>query len=194
MTRTARIGLVLLAASFAGAVAPAGGQAQPIEVPTHQAMSGVELTLTMSDRATDSVLTRSTTRSGTNAPHPVRIGTTVVVCFTASRSGFITLWSVDDNDLPTRVYPNRWSHENGDDMAGAPVAEGLRYCLGDDSRFNFTVGGRTGATYQLSLNWTPAENDALPSNAYVQIGPRSRSVTEREARFAATHLSYSPTD
>lgn len=189
-----RIGLALLAGTLAGAAAPERSWAQAVEVPTHQPMSGVELTLELSERGTDRVVTRATTRSASTDARQLRIGSEVVVCVTASRSGYITLWGVDENDHPTRVYPNRFSHENGEEMTGAPVTEGMRYCLGDDSRFNFTVGGRPGSTYQLSLNWTPVENDALPSDAYVQIGPRTRSASEQQARFAATHLSYSPTD
>ncbi|MCC5989052.1 MAG: DUF4384 domain-containing protein [Pararhodobacter sp.] len=191
---TGRIGHAVLVVALAGGAGAECSWAQTVEVPTHQAMSGVELTLTMSERGTDRILTRATTRSASTDAHQLRIGSEVVICFTASRSGYITLWSVDENDRPTRVYPNRFSHEDGEEMAGAPVAEGMRYCLGDDSRFNFTVGGRAGSTYQLSLNWTPVEDDALPSDAYVQIGPRTRSASEEHARFAATHLSYSPTD
>lgn len=183
----------LLAGVLAITATVAPGRAEVVEIPTHQAMAGVELSLEIRELESSRSLTTATTRSATSAPHPIRLGTAVVVCFTASRSGFITLWSVDDAGNPVRIYPNPHSHDDGDSMRGAPVAEGMRYCLGDDDRFGFTVGGQTGENYQLSLNWTPLEDDALPADAYVQIGPRSRSA-EHEARFAATHLSYSPID
>lgn len=183
-------GPALAAALFAGGPA----LAQTVEVPTHQAMSGVELTLSVSELGSGRVLQRSTTRSASDGPVGLQLGTAVVVCFTASREGWITLWSVDEFDRPTRIFPNRLSHDGGDTMAGAPVAANERTCLGDDARFSFTVGGQAGATYQLSLNWTPQADDALPADAYVQIGPRARSVSEGDARFAATHIVYSPTD
>ena len=167
--------------------------AQTVEVPTHQPMAGVELTLTMNEKASGRSLVSSTTRSASVDPPRLEIGTEVVVCFTASRSGYITLWSVDDLDLPTRIYPNEFSHSAGAAKTAAPVAEGVQYCLGKEG-FSFTVGGQKGEAYQISLNWTPNVEDALPADAYVQIGPRSRSVGERDARFAATHLSYIPTD
>ena len=189
MKRAIRHGLVVLA----GALAGGAGQAQTVEVPTHQAMTGVELTLTMTDRETGRALVRSTTRSATVEPLQIRLGTTVVVCFTASQTGWITLWSVDEQDRPARIYPNRFSHQDGENLTGAPVAEGVRYCLGDDARYNFTVAGRAGTLYDLSLNWTPSESNALPADAYVQIGARS-TIPEGAARFAATHLSYTPTD
>ncbi len=190
MKRVHRLGLVLLASSLVGGA----GQAQTVEVPTHQAMSGVELTLTMTERGSGRELDRSTTRSALTEPLRLRTGTAVVVCFTASQTGWITLWSVDDQDRPTRIFPNRFSHQDGETMTGAPVTEGMRYCLGDDARFSFTVAGEAGMTYQLSLNWTPAENNALSADAYVQIGARTVPTPEREARFAATHLSYTPTE
>ena len=188
----ARLALLAGVAIAAGTAGP--GWAQSVEVPTHQAMNGVELNLEMRERASGRTLMAATTRSASTAPHEFRIGTAVVVCFTATSSGYVTLWSVDENDHPTRIYPNRLSHPDGETMAGAPVAEGMRYCLGDDDRFSLGVGGRPGTSYQLSLNWTPLAEDALPADAYVQIGPRSRSVREGEARFAATHLQYTAID
>lgn len=185
-----RVCLALAATLFV--IGPA--HAQSVEIPTHQAMRDVELTLTLSEFGSGRVLQRATTRSASEGPVGLRRGTAVVVCLTASREGWITLWSVDDLDRPTRIFPNRLSHEGGESLAGAPVAANERICLGDDPRFSFSVGGQTGATYQLSLNWTPQAADALPADAYVQIGPRARSASEGDARFAATHVLYSPTD
>lgn len=190
MNRVVFMGLALLAGSFLGGAA----RAQAVLIPTQQAMSGVELTLSMSERGSGRSLARATTRSADDGPLSLQAGTAVVICFTANRSGWVTLWSVDDLDRPVRIYPNRLSHENGETISAAQVAEGERYCLGEDASYSFVVGGQTGATYQLSLNWTPTETDALPASAYVQIGPRSRTDAEHQARFAATHLSYSPRD
>ena len=189
-----RLATPILAGILASGAAFAPVLADPVEIPTHQAMAGVELSLEMSELDSGRSLTMATTRSASAGPHPIRLGTAVVVCFTASQSGFITLWSVDENNVPARIYPNQLSHDDGDQLPGAPVAEGMRYCLGDDGRFRFSVGGTTGETYQLSLNWTPLEEDALPADAYVQIRGVRSAEPETSARFAATHLSYSPTN
>jgi len=82
-----------------------------------------------------------------------KIGDTVELCFSASRTGYVTLWDVGTSGRVARIFPNQ--HSDSRAMA-TQVNGGQRYCAGKDGdAFAFEVGGPIGRD-ELYIVWTAA--------------------------------------
>ena len=69
----------------------------------------------------------------------VRVGQRVLVCFTASESGYVTVWSRDaEGNTPVRIYPNEFVAETADEVA-VLVDGAAGTCIGDDDGFRLEV-------------------------------------------------------
>ena len=87
-----------------------------------------------------------------------KIGSTVSVCFQASKTGYATLWNISTAGEVARVFPNQFS-KNG---ATAQIQAEKQYCAGTSGDpFRFRVDGPAG-TEDLYLLWT-ARPDLQPT-------------------------------
>ncbi|MBP2230044.1 hypothetical protein J2847_003347 [Azospirillum agricola] len=85
----------------------------------------------------------------------LREGTETRICFSASQSGYVTLWNVGTSGRVARIFPYT------DDGQPVPVKGGQRYCAGDASASHaFRVNPPYGAEDSY-LVWTRAP-DAQP--------------------------------
>lgn len=89
-----------------------------------------------------------------------RIGSTVAICFQASRAGFATLWNISTGNEVTRIFPNPYQTS----VAATRVDANRRNCAGvSGDPFRFRVDGPPG-TEDLYLLWT-ARPDLQPSGS-----------------------------
>ncbi|HYZ63521.1 MAG TPA: caspase family protein [Acetobacteraceae bacterium] len=119
-----------------------------------------------------------------------RIGSTVSICFEASRAGYATLWNIATNNTVTRVFPNRF----GQPGAAAQVEAARRYCAGSSGDpFRFRVDGPAG-TEDLYLLWTtrpelqPAGSDY--ADAAALVGDMRRLAGANANDWGSTKLTY----
>lgn len=79
-----------------------------------------------------------------------RIGSTVSICFQASKPGYVTLWDISTDGQVVRVFPNQYSKVG----PAAQIEGGHKYCAGTSGDpFRFRVDGPAGFE-DLYLLWT----------------------------------------
>ncbi|QCG93085.1 DUF4384 domain-containing protein (plasmid) [Azospirillum sp. TSA2s] len=80
-----------------------------------------------------------------------KIGEMVELCFSASRTGYVTVWDVGTSGRVARIFPNQHA---GTAASATQVNGGQRYCAGTDGDpFAFEVSGPTGQD-ELYIVWT----------------------------------------
>lgn len=119
-----------------------------------------------------------------------RIGSTVSICFQASRQGYATLWNISTNNKVNRIFPNAY----GQAGAAAAVEGGRRYCAGvSGDAFRFRVDGPPG-TEDLYLLWTtrpelqPGAADY--ANAEALVGDMRRVGAANPNDWGASKVTY----
>lgn len=167
----------------------------PVDVPPQQPYHGVELNLELRSHSHRS-LSRTTTRQSVTHEQPaVIIGDKVVVCFRATRSGYVTLWNRRHNRPEGVIYPNSMSHRRGTERmhepgaTAAPVEAGRQYCIGaPPDEFALSVGGPPGE-WEVYLHWSPTLDTALGPDDYPVVGQGARrSATASD--HAGTTIRY----
>lgn len=156
--------------------------------------AGTELQLIMTS------LTAAGSRSMSDY-EPIKVGDKVQVCFLASQSGYITLWSHDAEGGVARVLPNQYT-EGGTARAAVPISGGERHCISDAG---LSVEGQEGGEPRkwwfevreplgqadLYLHWTADESQQLPDDSFVDIDELSRAVGRNaNGDFVSTWFSY----
>ena len=116
----------------------------------------------------------------------VRIGERVVICFTVSQGGYVTLWSRDaEGNTPARIYPNEYAAETADDR-GAVVLGDAETCIGDDDGFRLEVALPLGEA-ALYLHYTREAGEQFDEDAYPQV----RGTRDPDDRpYASRYLTY----
>lgn len=183
--RAARPVALALAIGLAGAGAGAGEQPEPskrtrsVLVKPDQEFGAVELDMRFQ---TAGRRERTTVRSG----DAVAVGERVVICFTSSAAGWVTVWSRDAaGNVPVRIYPNEYAGATADDVA-APVEAGAETCLGDGDGFRLEVGPPTGEA-EVYLHYTREASEQFDETAFPQI----RTTRDPDSRpYASRHLQY----
>lgn len=187
--------LVLGSALFGVSPAETQTRSVPVDVPPQQPYHGVELNLELRSH-THRALSRATTRQSASGEAPeLAIGDRVVVCFQATRSGYVTLWNRRHNQPEGVIYPNQWSHQRGTERmhepgaTAAPVEAQRRYCIGEPpDEFALSVGGPPGE-WEVYLHWSPTLDTALGPDDYPVIGQGARrSATASD--HAGTTIRY----
>ncbi len=116
----------------------------------------------------------------------LRIGSTVTICFEASRPGFVTVWNVATTGAAARVYPNAHQSAQSRDWTAMKVDGARRACVGTTSDpFRFRVDGPPG-TEDLYLLWT-ARPDLQPGRPDFADSQALAAEITRKVDGAATH-------
>ena len=182
-----RWGAVALAVALAATLVPAGYAQQQrtrnIGVLPDKPLGAVTLDVRLEAMAATG---RSDEGAAVRSGDTVRVGQRVLICFTASESGYVTVWSWDaEGNTPVRIYPNEFVAETAGE-AGAPVDGGAETCIGDDDGFRLEVGLPAGEA-RLYLHYTREKDQQFDETAYPQI----RSTGIRDARpYASSSLTY----
>lgn len=131
-----------------------------------------------------------------------KIGSTVSICFQASKAGFATLWNISTAGQVARVFPNQYSGNTAPstrgvrppDVAAAPIEGDKRYCAGTSGDpFRFRVDGPAG-NEDLYLLWTtrpdlqPTGTNYADANALVQDMQRLGGANA--ADWGTAHINY----
>jgi len=119
----------------------------------------------------------------------VKTGEDIVICFTASRDGFVTLWSVDAAGEQAVIYPNAFSHADSQTRA-AEVKQGKSYCVGQEDMFVLRAQPPLGES-KVYLHWTRTAEEQLAKDDSPVIGRSSRSVP---ADYASETILYTITE
>ena len=120
----------------------------------------------------------------------VQVGDRVVLCFRASASGYVTVWSHDaEGGVPARIYPNEFAAETADERA-APIGTGEETCIGDDDGFLLEVSPPLGDA-SVYLHFTQREELQFDETAFPQIRA-SRAPDPRP--YASSFLRYHVVD
>ncbi|BBK41858.1 hypothetical protein STVA_18780 [Allostella vacuolata] len=175
-----------LAAACAVATSFPGGarteeRTQPVQVQPDRSLASVRLQVELTSRATSRAFAPGESPT-------LLVGDEVVVCFRATRSGFVTLWSIDASGAHAVVYPNSLSHPAG--ARSAPVQPDQRTCIGDDERFRLQVAEPAGEA-KIYLHWTEAEGQQLGAEDYPVIAGSGVALSrEFRAPYASSMLGY----
>lgn len=104
----------------------------------------------------------------------VRVGEEVSFCFTASNSGYATLWDVGSSGRVARIFPY---------AAGEPPARvdaGQRYCAGTrEARYSFRVAG-PGGFEDVYLVWSRTPESHPTSVNFPTAGHLTRDIQAQE--------------
>ena len=129
---------------------------------------------------------REGARAGVESGAAVPVGDRVVLCFTSSADGYVTVWSHDAaGNVPARIFPNEYAAETADERA-APVAAGVETCIGDDDGFRLEVGRPLGDA-SVYLHYTRDELLQFDETAFPQI--RATRAPDRRP-YASSYLEY----
>ncbi len=184
--------LVLVAAALALTAGTANAQttrSQPVVVPERQAMSGVEIALDVTALEAGRTLAKATSRSAQPEVPNLRVGDFVEVCFRATASGQVTLWSRSAKEgVPVVIYPNAYSHA-GKNARSEEIKANEQYCVGNDERFRLRVTGDPGTESSVYLHWTPDQSDQLGQEDFPVIR-NIRSSEDEEASHASATIVY----
>ena len=177
--------LALATAGLSGTAVAAGAQTEPpqpnrsraVLVKPDNQFGAIEL-----DMRLETVGDRAPVRSG----DMVRIGEQVVICFTSSADGHVTVWSRDaEGNVPVRIYPNEYAAETAGAVA-APVASGEETCLGENGGFRLEVGPPLGEA-EIYLHYTRDASEQFDETAFPQI----RFTRDPDPRpYVSKHLRY----
>ena len=182
-----RWGAVALAVALAATLVPAGYAQQQrtrnIGVLPDKPLGAVTLDVRLEAMAARG---RRDEGAAVRSGDTVRVGQRVLICFTASESGYVTVWSRDaKGNTPVRIYPNEFVAETADEVA-VPVDGGAETCIGDDDGFRLEVGPPAGDA-ALYLHYTREEDQQFDETAYPQI----RTSRDADTRpYASSSLTY----
>lgn len=98
----------------------------------------------------------------------LRVGDRVVVCFTVSLEGWVSLWSDDAEGKEEKIYPN--SHSRTESRTGVAVAAGEENCVGEQGdTFRLRVMRPLGAS-AIRAVWTRNAEDQGKLEDTVAVG------------------------
>lgn len=174
--------LIFAAAALAGedprSMVPAGG-------------GGNKLDLSMI--ALDGTRTRSVRNN-----EKIKVGQRVRICFRATKSGYITLWSHNADGGVSRILPNKYTGKG----KAIKVRRGTKYCIAKNGLVAqgkpkagakdwwFEVRKPLGRA-NLYLHWTPKMEQQLPENGFVDIDALGRAVGRAlRKNYSAIWFSY----
>ena len=187
MRRNCRFGIFVGIVVLATALSAAVGQAQRpsrtrnILVKPENQLSGVELALSLSV---------SSRRAGAyetiRAGEALVVGDAVVICFSSTVNGYVTVWSHDaEGNVPVRIYPNEFAAETADEVA-AEVDAGVETCIGDDDGFRLEVSRPLGEA-SIYMHYTENENLQFDESDFPEIrasrGPDSPLYASTTAAY-----------
>lgn len=119
-----------------------------------------------------------------------RPGDLVLVCFTASEDGFVTVWHQSLEAQETLIYPNARSHP--DNERAEPVVAGREYCIGDGSE-NFGLQVEASQKpQQVYVHWTRTLDQAVKRDARMSLKTDSVSRSSDEATKVLKFEAHSP--
>lgn len=199
MIRQTTAVLAILAAAVTATPVQAADAGHAISMPA-RAVTG-DVTLKMEMRKAPAGSTEKARRglaavavSVPNSPElanggKVKSGEDIVVCFTASRDGFVTLWSVDASGEQAVIYPNAFSHGDAK-VRAAEVKQGNPYCVGQEDKFVLRAQPPLGES-KVYLHWTRTAEEQLSADDYPVIGRSTQAVP---AEFASETIVYTITE
>lgn len=114
----------------------------------------------------------------------VRYGESVIVCFSAPRSGWVNLWSIGADGSFDLIYPNALSGHRG---YGIEISANQEYCVGNDEAFRLKVRSNAGEA-EVYLNWVASEAELLAPEHYIDL----LMDTEWRSRTTRNIVRYSP--
>lgn len=160
------IGLALVLSLCAQAAS--AERCRAVGVTVDERLEGHELSLTMvhDDREF---------AAGRGAGAAVPVGVSVDVCFTSSKSGFVSLWShAANNDPPVRILPNAYIDADHDDY-GISVRAGETKCfseLGSSRKLSLRVQEPFGEA-ELYLHFAEDREGQFSPSDFPSIGNKS---------------------
>ena len=116
--------------------------------------------------------------------HRFAVGEQVVICFTPSHDGFVSVWA-KETDAPdvTRIFPNRYA---GVDRAGLPVESGVEHCIGQSGDgFSLRAQEPIGVT-EITVAWTARETEQLTPDMFANPTAHSGVMALGTARMEVT--------
>lgn len=134
------------------------------------------------------------------------IGSKVRLCFKATETGFVSLWSLDATGNVSRILPNKFTASRDRGADGIRVDAGVRHCIAESG---LVAEGADGAATErwwlqvskplgradLYLHWTPTVDKQLPADSFVDVDSLSRAVGRSGTEnFAAMWFTYEVTD
>lgn len=121
----------------------------------------------------------------------VHLDDAVHVCFSASRTGYVSVWDVDADGNFTRILPNTYSHPDG--ASGVRVTAARKTCGGRaEGGYKFVVAEPVGPS-QIYVHWSADEAGQIRPDDYVTIGrsaARKAGVPMLGDDYAAYYLQY----
>jgi hypothetical protein len=93
------------------------------------------------------------------------VGTPIQICVTSAQRGYISLWSVDSDQLQVRIFPNKYAYPG---ELAAPIGPGERLCLGDGTQFTLSIAAPLGES-KIYAHWTQLKEDARPDKPQEMI-------------------------
>lgn len=156
------------------------------EVAANRQVPGVEIGLRMSRLGSDG------SRSAMKTDAQLAVGDPVVICFDASREGYVTVWNqyISDEGLETDLlYPNQFSRAGGSGRAEHVIA-GKEICVGDDPNWRITVS-EPAKEAKVLVHWTQTIDDALPEDSYPKPMEMASGRDLSAAPYATRTISYS---
>lgn len=134
------------------------------------------------------------------------VGSKVRLCFKATETGYVSLWSLDASGNVSRILPNKYTASRDRGSDGIKVDAAIRHCIAESGllaegsagqateRWWLEVGRPLGRA-DLYLHWTPTLDKQLPADSFVDIDSLSRAVGKSGTEnFAAMWFSYEVTD
>jgi len=99
----------------------------------------------------------------------------VVLCFATKQAGFVTIWDSPPSGNPSRIYPNRFTHQGGDDLRAARVDVTNGTCFGGPNSFPLFLPPSQGqGLAKLSILFTPTLDGQVPEQEYTIPGRQAR--------------------
>lgn len=190
-------GLIAAAALAAATILPAHAADPRNLVPQGGAQAALELSL----NALESGGSRNVEEY-----EKLGVGAKVRLCFKATETGYVSLWSLDASGNVSRILPNKYTASRDRGSDGIKVDAAIRHCIAESGlvaegsagqateRWWLEVGRPLGRA-DLYLHWTPTLDKQLPADSFVDIDSLSRAVGKSGTEnFAAMWFSYEVTD
>lgn len=126
---------------------------------------------------------------------PIERNTYVTVCFTASKTGFVTLWDIDALQNITRIFPNQYTRGGVIENA-YPVEADRETCVATGRDFSLRADGEGGAS-SLTLIWTADAGSNLAQDQFanaVVAGDALRQESTMGSGFKKVTIGYELVD
>lgn len=170
----------------ATATATAQLRSNAVAVVEQSTQPNVEVTLELRRPQSGTPMAEQNTRSQLRSVIDLRRGEYIEVCFSATRTGYISLWSIHPTQgHPVVVYPNPYSHP-GQAVTSVALAANSVQCVGDQQDFRLRVDGDPDLAHRVYIQWTAQQGQQLTEADYPVL---VRSVGS-SVPYASTTIHY----